>query len=203
MSGMSWVDLVIVGIFFFSVLAGLIRGFMGEVISLLTLIACFAVATFCANPLAQMIISSPTIQNMLGNADQTADSATKPAFYIAIGISFIIVFIATMLVGSLVKLVFSSMLQGSILGFGNRLLGAVFGLVRGFILNLILIFLIQLTSFTEQAAWQQSLLVPKFEPAVMWVNSKALPTFNDLKQKFGVKFQQKAAEVMSNVPDDE
>src|ERR1041385_2992010 len=68
MSNLNWVDIVILVIFFASVLAGLIRGFVKEIISLVTWIAAFFIATMFASKLAAWFTSFPSVQSMISSA---------------------------------------------------------------------------------------------------------------------------------------
>ncbi|MBV9576801.1 MAG: CvpA family protein, partial [Gammaproteobacteria bacterium] len=71
--------------------------------------------------------------------------------------------------------------RAGILGAGNRLLGAVFGFARAFILVLVIIFLVQLSSANEKPVWNKSLIVVTYQPMVTWLRSV---TLSDIKIKF-------------------
>lgn len=181
---LNWIDYVILTIFLFSVLAGLSRGLLKEVISLCTMIAAFTISVLFANPLAEAFTSSPTVQNVVNDSTNAIGASTAaPVSYAALGLSFGFLFAATVLIGAIIGSILNLIFQSSVLGFGNRLLGGIFGLCRGFIINLVLIFLVQLTSFSSDNFWTQSLLVIRFQPAVVWLAAHISPSLADLKTK--------------------
>src|SRR5579871_5831259 len=103
MSNLNFVDLIILAIFFFSMLAGFGRGFVREVVSLITLIIAFIVASHFASALAAYFTASPTMQNVVTQASQTMGiNAAQPVSYAAIGISFGLLFVGTIFIGALV-----------------------------------------------------------------------------------------------------
>lgn len=186
MSQMNWVDYIILAIFFFSILGGLGRGFVREMISLITLIAAFVIAIMFSNKLALAFTSSPSVQSVVTQTTSTIGMSTaQPVSYLALGISFGVLFAGTVLAGALIGYFINMAFQVGILGLGNRLLGAVFGLVRGFIINLVLIFVVQATPLGSQPWWQQSQFVAAYQPAVEWLGSVVSPTLATLKSKVG------------------
>lgn len=190
MSNLNWVDYIILGIFFLSTLSGLAKGFVREIISLITWIAAFVVAVMFSNALATYFTSSDTVQNMVNQSTTAIGVSTaQPVSYVAIAISFALLFAGTAIIGSIIGYFINIAFQAGILGIGNRLLGAIFGLVRGFIINLVLIFVVQLTPFSAQPWWQQSQLVVSFQPAVAWLGGIVSPSLANLKEKFGKTLQ--------------
>ncbi len=190
MANLNWVDYIILAIFLFSMLAGFGRGFVREVISLLTIIAAFIVASMFANTLAVMFTSSASVQTVVAQASaSTGTNAAQSASYVALGLSYTLLFVGTLIIGSIIGFFVNMAFQAGILGIGNRLLGAVFGLARGFIINLVIIFVVQLTPFASQPAWGQSQMVVAFQPAVQWLGNLVSPTLANLKEKLGNTLQ--------------
>src|SRR3990167_9968971 len=135
MLSMNWVDYTILAIFLFSTLAGIGRGFVREIISLVTWIAAFVIAILFSNALATIFTSTSTVQTAVGQASTAIGvDAAQPASYLALGISFFILFIGTIIVGSIISYILNIAFQAGVLGLGNRLLGGAFGLCRGFII---------------------------------------------------------------------
>lgn len=184
MSNLNWVDIVILVIFLASVLAGLIRGFVKEIISLVTWIAAFIIAMMFSSKLAAWFTSMPSVQSMMTSASSSIGAnAEQSVSYIAIGISFLILFIGTLIVGSIISMIITRAVEGVGIGFVNRLLGGVFGLARGFLIVVVVIFLVQLTSAAQQTWWAQSQFVNSFQPAVAWVGGMISPGLATLKEK--------------------
>ena len=160
MDNFNWVDYVVLGIFILSLLAGLMRGFVKEVILVLTWLAAFVVAGMFASPLANVFTSSPQIQSAITSASNSAGvNAAQPISMVSIAISFILIFIGVLIVGKVISLFVTSAVEGRGISFVNRLLGGAFGLVRGFILVILMMFLVQLTPIWSQSTWTQSRFV--------------------------------------------
>lgn len=196
MSNLNWVDFIILAIFLFSIIAGFSRGFVREIVSLITLIAAFIIAIMFSNALAEMFTHSTAIQGLISQASTSSGiDAAKPVSYIALAISFGLLFAATIFVGSLLSYFLNIAFQTGVLGFGNRLLGGVFGFVRGFILNLVMIFIVQLTPLGDEGWWVESRFVNSYQPAVQWLGKIVSPTLANLKEKFGKALQDVGGQV--------
>lgn len=190
MNNLNIIDWIILFIYFFSIIAGFSRGFVKEVVSLITLIAAFVIASMFANALANYIMSMDIIRNLIGQAStSTGLNAAQPASYLALGISFGLLFAATVMLGSFVGYFLNVAFSTGILGFGNRLLGGLFGLVRGVIMTLVIIFVVQLTPVSSQSWWMQSSFVRSYQPAVQWLGNLVSPSLNNLKSRLGQTLQ--------------
>ncbi len=190
MSNLNVVDIVILLIFFSSILIGFIRGFITEIVSLAAVICAFIVAAMFAGPLAAMMTNSSSVQSVVSQTTSAIGVNTaQPISYAAIGISFALLFTCVIIVGAIVKSILNIAFQTGILGFGNRVLGAAFGFAKGFILNLVLIFLFQLSPFASQPWWQQSQYVKDFQPAVQWLGNLVSPALSNIKARFGNTLQ--------------
>ena len=190
------VDYILLVIFFFSILAGFGRGFVREVISLITLVAAVVLAVMFSNPLALSFTSSAGVQGVVNSASSTIGvNAAQPVSYVAIALCFALVFAGTILIGSLIGYFINMAFQFGMLGIGNRVLGAAFGAARGFVFCVILVFLFQLTPFSSHSYWQQSQIVGSLQPAVVWLGNTVSPSLSGLKDRFGSALQ----DVNSNI----
>lgn len=147
---MSWVDLIILAIIALSAVISLIRGFVKEAISLTVWIAAFFIASAYYPHLASFFsqISEPTIRN-----------ATAIA----------VLFICVLVIGSLVNFLVSKLVQSTGLSGTDRVLGLVFGALRGVLVVSAALFFAD--AFTPAAAtdwWRQSKLVPEFGFIIEW-----------------------------------
>lgn len=199
MSNLNWIDYIILLIFFFSIIAGFIRGFVKEVVSLITLVAAFVIATMFSNALAQLFTGHPSVQNAVNQATTSLGVDTaQPVSYIALGISFALLFAGTIIVGMIVSFFLNFAFKSGVLGIGNRLLGGIFGLVRGYIINLALIFVVQLTPLGTQASWSQSQFVNMYQPAVQWLGNIVSPSLANLKARFEQTIQNFGSQLQNN-----
>src|SRR5690242_11242791 len=102
-SNLNWIDYVILAIFFLSVLAGFARGLVREIVSLVTIVAAFVIATMFSNALAESFTSAPSVQNAVTQATNTIGMNTaQPVSYLAIGVAFALLFAGTLVVGAIV-----------------------------------------------------------------------------------------------------
>jgi membrane protein required for colicin V production len=184
--GLNIIDILILILVFVSVIIGFSRGLISEVLSLATLIAAFAIAIMFTNPLAAYFSGTSTMQGVVSQTSGAIGANTaQPISYLTIGFSFGLLFVVTLIIGTLAKMILNLMFQTGILGFGNRVLGGGFGFVRGILLTLVIIFLVQLSPMAAQSWWQQSTYVRDFQPGVVWLGSIVSPALENLKSTFG------------------
>lgn len=186
MANFNWVDYVVLVVFFLSILSGFARGLVREVVSLLTWIAAFIVAVLFTDRLAALLANMPIIQRVTGDTSTAAGAFS----YLTIGISFALLFAGTIIVGALIGLIINSVVAASGVGIVNRLLGGLFGLGRGYIIVLVLIFLVQLTSMGTQSWWHESQFAVSFQPTVQWLGDLISPSLANLKERFGQTVQE-------------
>jgi membrane protein required for colicin V production len=199
----NWIDYIILGIFLLSALSGLMRGGVREIISLLTWIAAFFIASLFAAPLATHFSNSDKVQSLVSSASSSVVEATSThASLFALGVSFVLLFLATLLVGAIIGYVANSAVESGGISIINRLIGVLCGLGRGFLVNLVLIFVVQLTPVAKQPIWTDSTLVSAYQPTVTWIGNIVQPGMEAMKSKmgktledFGTSVQSKAADV--------
>ena len=184
MANFNWVDYVVLGIFFISVLSGLVRGVIKELLSLVTWIVAFMLASVFAPRLAAMFTSTPQVQSAVTTLSGSGMSASAPVSMLAVGLCFLGIFIVVLIIGSLISSIVSGVAD-KVAGLLNRLLGAAFGLLRGFLINVLFMFLVQMTPLQQEAWWTQSMFVASFQPAVQWLSNLVQPGIASLKSKMG------------------
>lgn len=160
---MNWVDYLIVIIIFLSMLISLWRGLLREVVSLATWIAAFAIAFLF-----------------------TEDAAAHLAPYIdvpslRVAAAFGGLFLATLLLGGLVGILASHLVDYTGLTGTDRVLGMGFGLLRGGAFIAVLVLVAGLTPLPRDPWWQQSLLLDHFQQTALWLRDFLPP---ELAQNF-------------------
>jgi len=151
---MNWIDYTIVVVLALSVVIGLWRGLVSEMLSLAGWIAAFWVAwTF-----------GPMV------AAQFEHSISLPSARILIGYG--LCFVVVLMVGALLRFVARRVLWSTGLGGLDRLLGMAFGFARGVLLVTLVVFLAGFTALTREAGWQHSLLLPQFAGAAAWLGDR-------------------------------
>jgi membrane protein required for colicin V production len=137
----GWVDATLGAVLLVSVLVGVIRGFLFEVLS----VAGWFVAYFAAQWLAPSI--APHLPWARGDGAATG---------VALGAAFAIGFVLSLLVWALISRLVRVVVQATPLSGPDRLLGAGFGLVRGGVILLALATLVGLTPLSNSSAWRSS-----------------------------------------------
>lgn len=140
-----WADYAILGVIGLSVLMSLWRGFMREAISLATWIAAFVLAFNFSAQAAVMLephIATPSMRQLVG---------------------FGAVFLATLVVGGIVNLLVGQLIAGTGLGTTDRMLGVIFGALRGIAVITVLVLLAGMTPVVKDPWWGQSLFLHHFE----------------------------------------
>ena len=135
---MQLVDWILSGVLLLSLLLGVWRGLVYEVLSVLSWIAAFALAQWFAPDVGQRLPMS---------------GVGEPMRHVA---GFVVVFIAVVFAGGLVALVVKKLVAVVGLSPVDRLLGALFGLARGLILLLAAAVVVAMTPLHSSAAWRQS-----------------------------------------------
>ena len=154
---MNWADYTILAVLGLSVLMGLWRGFIGEVLAL----ACWACAFWVA------WVFGPAL------ADYFSASISTPS--VRVLLAYAVCFIAVLMAGAIVAFLMRKLIEGSGLSGTDRLLGMVFGLVRGAALVVLVVFLLGFTPARRDPWWGQSQLLPGFEQGAHWLGER-LPT---------------------------
>ncbi len=148
---MNWTDYLIIGVLALSVLVGLWRGLVAELLSLVIWIAAFWVAS----------VFGPTV------AAQFEHSISMPMARVSLG--YAICFFGVLLLGALLRFATRKLIWSTGLTGIDRLCGVAFGFVRGALLVAVLVFLIGLTGVTREPWWQQSVLLPQFQGLAAWL----------------------------------
>jgi membrane protein required for colicin V production len=158
------------------------RGFLKEVISLITLVAATIISTMFSGKLAAMF-SGTSSSASTAMSNSTGLDVGHSASILAIGASYVTLFIGTMFAGWLVSTVITGVASGAGASLGNRLLGALFGCVRGFLFVILFMFIAELTPLGEQEAWVKSSFVKSFQPLVSWIQKEVSPSLENIRRQ--------------------
>ena len=155
---MEYADYVILGIIIISGLVGLIRGFIEEAFSLAVWAIAFLVAFQYSGALALHLeehIALPSARTSLAFAG---------------------IFLAVLLVGGLLTFLVGKLVEKTGLSGTDRLLGGVFGGLRGLVLVLFLMLVAGLTPVPQDPWWQQSRAIQSLMPLAEW-SAQFLPDY--------------------------
>lgn len=146
---MTVVDVVVIFVIFLSALFSLLRGFVKEAISLATwIIAIWLAATF-----------APQL------ADALPSNIESEAARQAIG--FGVLFVLTLMVGTLVNMLVSQVVKKTGLSGADRIFGVVFGVLRGGLIIIVFVIIGGMTPLPDTDWWQSSTLLQWFESAAI------------------------------------
>jgi membrane protein required for colicin V production len=134
----GWVDALLLGVLVISMVVGVIRGLVFEVLSLLGWLVAYVAAQWLAPDAAPHI--------PLG----TAGSALNMAAALAL------CFVAALVVWGLLARLVRLLIRATPLSLIDRLLGAGFGALRGVLLLLVLCTVVSMTPARNSPAWQAS-----------------------------------------------
>ena len=144
---MNGLDFVVLGILLFSLLLGLWRGLIYEVMALLGWPLAFVLSKLFAGNLAP---SLPLEQ-------ETSRSAA----------AYVLVFIVVLFVWNVIARLLSKLLKVIGSGWLDRAMGGVFGLARGVLLVLVLAWVAGLTNFPGRPFWRDAMLSETLEHAAL------------------------------------
>jgi membrane protein required for colicin V production len=146
---MTGFDYVVIGIISLSLLFGLWRGVVGEVIALVAWVLGVVAAIEFGGQVGASIftgIADPSLRTLAG---------------------CVAIFVGVLLVMALVRWAVRSMVKALGLSVSDRLLGMIFGLVRGVLVTMVLVGLGGMTTAPKQTWWREATLSPPLETAVL------------------------------------
>ncbi len=135
---LGWVDIALLAVLGLSVLIGMWRGFAFEIVSLLGWVAAFVIANALGPLVADYI--------PLGNPGSPA----------RLWAAYILVFVVVLLTCALLARLLRALISATPLSVVDRLLGGVFGFVRGAMILVVVGMLVSLSPYSTSATWKNS-----------------------------------------------
>ena len=152
---MPIIDIIIAVALLVSIVVGFVRGFVKESISLATLVIAIWAALYfgpVVGEVSQSWLSSAELQTWFGR---------------------VLVFAIILSVGGLLGWGISKLVRLSVLSGFDRLLGSLFGALRGVLLAALFVIGGQFSGFDNDDWWLQSRLLPHFEVVADWIKVMA------------------------------
>jgi membrane protein required for colicin V production len=161
----SITDWALLGVLFASMVVGLWRGLVYEVLSLAGWVAAFFLAQWLATDVVAWV---PFVQN------------AAPSVQYAVG--YVLVFVGSLFVFALLSWLVKKLIESVGLRPVDRVLGGAFGLARGVVLLLALTVVLQLTGLSKSDWWQSAkgpvwldLMIQGLKPLMPESMAKFLP----------------------------
>ncbi|WP_373741462.1 CvpA family protein [Neisseria sp.] len=142
---MAWFDIFAFGVTVACIVISMTRGVIVEVVALVTWIASFIAARMFAEPVSE--IAFKTMQPRM----------------LATALSFVLVFAASLLVLRLLRSLLTSAVSSVGLGGVNRILGGMFGALKGVLIVTVAVLACSFTDLPESDGWRKSVSAPFFE----------------------------------------
>lgn len=142
---MTIVDIIVLAILGISVAFGAWRGLVREVLALVAWVAAFLIANLLAPDAAKLL------PRAMANEE------------LRLLVSFVVVFIAALVGLSVLAIMASKLVRIIGLGPSDRVVGGIFGLVRGLLVVMILVLLAGLTTVPRQPMWRNAILSAPLE----------------------------------------
>ena len=146
---MTAFDYTVIAIVVASMVLGVWRGVVGEIIALVAWILAFLAAKMFGGEVAQLFLSS------------IADPAMR------IVAAWVAVFVVVLILMALLRLAVHGLLKALGLSLTDRLLGIVFGLARGLIIVLALVAVGGMTMVAKEKWWSEAYFSAPLETAVL------------------------------------
>jgi membrane protein required for colicin V production len=151
MGHMNWADIAILTIIGISALISLFRGFVREALSLVAWVVAFWIALTFTDQAADLLIETVSIP-----------SVRRVIAFIGL---LVVTLIATGIINHLIgKLIDKTGLSGT-----DRMLGLVFGVIRGVAIVGVLVILAGLTRVPQDPWWKEAVLMQHFEELAVLV----------------------------------
>jgi membrane protein required for colicin V production len=142
-------DYVVIGVMALSLLIGVWRGVVSEILALAAWVTAFLVARIWAGPAGDLVA---------GSMDESVWRQVA---------GFLVVFVAVLVLFALARWLASLLLKAVGLAPLDRVLGALFGVARGILIVWVGVLLAGLSALPQQPWWQQAVLAPPLETAVL------------------------------------
>ncbi|BAZ93958.1 hypothetical protein TspCOW1_10770 [Thiohalobacter sp. COW1] len=158
---LTWVDVVMLVVVAVSAGISLWRGFVREAMSLAVWVAAIWIALAFAPEFSGWLtrwVDTPSIRHAL---------------------AFVALLVIVLLLGALVSYLVSQLVKKTGLSGTDRMLGVVFGVVRGVVIVAVLVLLGGLTMLPQDPWWNDSVLMPHAETLALWLRQFLPPDIAD------------------------
>jgi membrane protein required for colicin V production len=136
--GIAWVDIALVALLLASMVLGMIRGLVFEVLALAGWVVAFLLAQWMTPRWAGSL------------------PVGAPGSMVNLAATFGLIFVGTLFVWAFMAWLIKKLIHASAISAVDRALGAAFGLVRGVLIALVVAALVLWTPLARSASWKES-----------------------------------------------
>jgi membrane protein required for colicin V production len=144
---MNGLDFVVTGILLLSLLLGLWRGLVHELMAMLGWPVAFVLSKLFADDIAPLLPLKQEAARIAG--------------------AYALVFVAVLIVWSVLTRLLSKLLKAAGSDWSDRVLGGLFGVLRGGLVLLVLGWIVGLTNYYQQPFWRDALTSKTLEDAAL------------------------------------
>jgi len=155
-----WVDAVVLAALVLSLGLGIFRGIVREILSLSSWIISIWLAYVYGDDLAIVVVPWVESERLSGL------------------IGYVVVFVTVLVLLSLVGALLLKLFRIAGLSGTSRLLGGLFGFLRGLVIVTVLLFSAEWTPATSQAWFRDSQIVPYFDVPLTWFKTRVVDQLN-------------------------
>jgi len=153
---LNWVDCGILILMGISIVMGIFRGFVRETLSLVTWGMAVWVAIAYHESAAQLWL---TRIPMLG---------------VRLLVAIVLLVLLVLIIGGVLGYLITRLIRFTGFGVTDRIVGILFGFVRGAVLVALAVMIVTPTPFSRDKLWKESALVPRFEPLSTWLKVQVM-----------------------------
>ncbi len=154
LDSMNTLDITMIALVAFSMIIGVVRGFVKEALSLTTWVASSVMAAVYFQQVGDTYLSG--IQMVMIR-------------YLLAGV---LLSLGTLIIGGIVNYFISNLIKKTGFRLPDRIIGAVFGCARGIFVLIIGVLVALSFSKLQTASWHSSVFVPMLVPAATWVKER-------------------------------
>tara|TARA_R110000868_G_scaffold148617_8_gene370670 strand:- start:8153 stop:8680 length:528 start_codon:yes stop_codon:yes gene_type:complete len=147
------IDIGIILVVLISIVIGLFRGFVKEALS---------IVVWTLSVIIAMKFYEDFTHYFIGITDNVT---------LRSGMSIGVIFIVCLISGSIISHLISVLVKSTGLSGTDRLLGIIFGLLRGGLIAAVIVLIVNYTEFSKNKMWQDSFLTKQIQPMSKWLES--------------------------------
>ncbi|MBT4885235.1 MAG: hypothetical protein HON55_03680 [Legionellales bacterium] len=152
---MNVIDFGIIAVMSASCIISLLRGFIKEVVSLVSWILAFSLSTKYAHDFSSAF--SGSISNST----------------VRFGLALVLIFVFVLVLGLIINKTLGFVVSKIGLGPFDKVIGIFFGFIRGVLIVSVIVFVAMMTSFKNDKLWKKSELIPNYIQVIKWLDVDA------------------------------